>query len=187
MLTHRSTAPPPAGQQKVAPPATRPTRDARIAAARGRHPYDQIDPQTLYQIEQFRVLSFWAQKYGLDIWAFAPLTREPNTETCDRLMAQLRDTRLPAVHHRYLLGLLMERDPRVPPLLKPLLRKELKLDRYGRRDIGKPGVVERALWYRSQHPDASWREIARYLDLDHRTVRRWVEAGLFVDLEKPEG
>jgi len=169
--------------QKAAPPATRRAQDTRIAAARGRHPYDQIDPQTLYQIEQFRVLSFWAQKYGLDIWAFAALTPEPNAETCDRLMAQLRDSRLPAVHRRYLLGLLMERDPRTAPLAKPLLRKELQLDRYGRREIGQPGAVEKALWYRSRHPDASTREIAGYLkrvgyrNADHGTVARWQREG----------
>jgi len=170
-------------------PAKQPTpQDARIEAARGRHPYDRLDPQTLYEIEQFRVLSYYVQKHraDIDIWPLASLIRAPDTETCDRLITQLRDTRLPAVHRRYSLGLLIERDPRIPLLLKPLVRRELQVDCYGRREIGPPGAAQRALWYRSQHPDASWREIARYLGLDHRTVRRWVEAGLFRDLEEPE-
>jgi hypothetical protein len=188
--------------------AKQPTpQQTRIEAARGRHPYDRLDEETLYRIEQFRVLSYHVQRHvsqggnPIDIWPLAPPTPAPDersqlakdaqaldwvadAEICDRLISQLRETRLPDVHRRYVLGLLIERY--LPPDLKPLLRKELQMDCYGRTEIGAPGAVEKARWYMSQHPDAGQREIARFAGVDHHTVGRW-EKELFADLfKKPE-
>ena len=169
--------------------AKQPTpQQARIEAARGRHPYDRLDEETLRQIEQFRVLSFHLEKHkiDIDIRPLAPLMRDPDAKTRDRLYTQLDESPPDSLEaRRYILGLLMERDPRVPSLAKPLLRKELQMDGYGHGEMaGRPGAAQRARWYKSQYPDATPREIARYLDIDHSTVGRWARAGLFTDFKE---
>jgi hypothetical protein len=157
----------------------------RIAGAKERHPFNNTDPLSLLRLFQFVLVYNRAQTAGFPtdsiLRATCPIF-EPDARSCDLLAAELLlgGHRLLAVDRSFLFGRVIECDPRVGVSLKRLARVLLKLDSYGNREIRKkPAAHDLARWYRSQYPDASLREISRFLGLDHTTVARWDREGVF--------